>query len=75
MRNAELIAAIHRIATGQPVTMANAIDYFHEPSLIRSVVERSGCLDDPVRRSQLLCLLKGGEGEQEITHDLPRQCA
>lgn len=75
MRSAELIAAVHRIATGEPVTMAEAIGYFHEALLIRSVIERSGSLDDPVRRSQLLSLLKGGEGEQEITDDFQRPCA
>ena len=71
MRCAELIASTHRIATGRSVTIEEALAYFRQPSLLREVIEQSGCMEDPVRRRQFRDLLERCQSEPRVR----RRCA
>ena len=71
MRSAELIASVHRIATGRTITDAEAIEYFHRPSLLREIVEQSACFEDPLRSRQLRDLLDRCQSEPRVQ----RRCA
>ncbi len=54
---ASLITEVHRLATGRPLSIAEALEYFSDPQRLAVVVERSGLLHDPQRRLRLQRLL------------------
>lgn len=62
---ADFVAEVHRLATGQPVTITEAREYFRNPRHLADVVRRSGLLVDQ-RRRRLEQLL----GVEESTHGL-----
>lgn len=50
---AGLLTAVHRLATGRPLSIEEALEYFRSPKRLATVVEQSGLLHDPRRRLQL----------------------
>jgi len=63
---AAFVAEVHRLATGQPLTVTEARGYFRNPKCLADVVRRSGLLVDPRRRRRLEQLLAA----KEPTHGL-----
>ena len=63
---ATLVAEVHRLATGQPLTITEAREYFRNPKHLADVVRRSGLLVDRRRRRRLEQLL----AVEESTHGL-----
>jgi hypothetical protein len=64
---AGLVAAIHRLATGRAITIAEAREYFNHPESLANVVRQSGLVNDPQRRFRLQQLIAAQEKE-ESTH-------
>ena len=50
---AGLLTEVHRLATGRPLSIEEALEYFRSPKRLATVVERSGLLHDPQRRLRL----------------------
>ncbi len=64
-----LLTEVHRLATGQPLTVDEALEYFRNPKRLAAVVERSGLLHDPQRRLRLehLIATKEDRSQRELT--------
>ena len=75
MTIAELVANVHRIATGNPITTDGALAYFRDPPLLRSLVEQSGCLNDPAKQRQIAEILQRCENDFRALGTSYRRCA
>lgn len=58
---AGLFTEMHQLATGRALTKEEARAYFEDPSRLVRVVEHSGVLDDPQKRSRLEQLIATAE--------------
>jgi hypothetical protein len=69
---ASFVAEVHRLATGQPLTITEAREYFRNPRCLADTVKRSGLLSDPQRRQHLDQLLaaQGHCSHEESAHGL-----
>ena len=61
-----LVAAIHRLATGRAITIAEARGYFNHPESLANVVRQSGLVNDPQRRIRLQQLVAAQEQEESV---------
>jgi hypothetical protein len=65
-RLCQLIASLHRLATGKELQPDEARIYFQDPHEVASVIEASGILKDPQRRREIERLLS--EYERSTLH-------
>ncbi len=75
MKIAELVASVHRIATGNPITKESALTYFRNPALLRSLVEESGCQNNPAKQRQIAEVLQRCENDLRGRGTSYRRCA
>jgi hypothetical protein len=69
---ASFVAEVHRLATGRPLTITEAREYFRSPKCLADTVERSGLLNDPQRRRHLdqLLITQRHCPHEESAHEL-----
>lgn len=66
---ARLLSEVHHLATGRPITIAEALNYFRHPKALTDAVRQSGLMDNPQRRRHLQQLLAAQQTE-ESAHGL-----
>ncbi len=54
----QLLAGVHRIATGRELTLEEARVYFREPKQLAQAVAVTGALNDPQKRMELERILE-----------------
>ncbi len=72
LSSAGFVAAVHHLATGRTITVAEALNYFSDPNALTDAVRQSGLMDDPQRRCQVQQLLTAQERRrhEERAHGL-----